>query len=388
MRSSLCLYFALTLSLLGLLALGACAEPEASGVVEGAEEGASRPAGSAAGELVETQRVALGTIDTFMAASGSIRARRVTEIGSEVSGRLAQVFVEVGDVVNQGDSLFQIDPAPYEMAAAEASAGLALARAESENAGVELDRVDTLKEQRATSEQHFDQLRTAAAVARARVAQMEARAARARRDLECTLVRAPYAGSIVERRAHEGAMAGSQAILVLQETGALEAVLDVPDAWPAPVRAGDRVRLYVEGLAAPLETRIDRVSDRVDPETHTYEVRGPVNDPSRTVKSGSYVRAEITLSSGPPAPIVPRSALLMRDGRTYVFRISDDSSDTVERVPVRVGVVNQDHAQIRSGLAGGDEIVRGEAVRRLDGGVRIERTPGASAAGAGFGAAP
>jgi RND family efflux transporter MFP subunit len=217
---------------------------------------------------------------------------------------------------------------------------------------------------------------------------MEARVARARRDLECTLVRAPYPGSIVERRAHEGAMAGPKTILVLQETGALEAVLAIPDAWPAPVRAGDPVRLYVEGQAEPLETRIDRVSDRVDPETHTYEVRGPVDDPSHTLKAGSYLRAEIELSSGPPAPIVHRSVLLMRDGRTYVFQVSGDSSETVKRVPVRVGVVNQDHAQILSGLAGGDEIVRGEAVGRLDDGARIERIPGVSAAGARFEAAP
>jgi multidrug efflux pump subunit AcrA (membrane-fusion protein) len=78
----------------------------------------------------------------------------------------------------------------------------------------------------------------------------------------------------------------------------------------------------------------------------------------------------------------------MRDGRTYVFRISGDSGETVERVPVRVGVVNRDHAQILSGLAAGDEIVRGEAVERLDDGARIERIPGVSAAGVRFEAAP
>ena len=170
-------------------------------------------------------------------------------------------------------------------------------------------------------------------------------------------------------------MAGPAPILVLQETGALEAVLAIPDAWPAPVRAGAEVRLYVEGLAEPLVTRIDRVSDRVDPETHTYEVRGPVDDPSRTVKAGSYLRAEVEMSSGAPAPVVDRSAVLARDGRTYVFRAS---GDTVERVSVRVGVMNADRAQILSGLAGGDEVVRGEAVGRLEDGARIERIGDAS----------
>jgi RND family efflux transporter MFP subunit len=377
------------LALLAVLSLVACAEsdPSSVGPAGGAAGSPSEPdfQGSAAVDRVETQRVVLGEIRTSMAASGAIRARRVTEIGAEVSGRLVEVLVDVGDEVEEGDPLFQIDARPYQMGLAEVRAGLALARAESENAAHEVDRVAKLIQERAASEQHFDQLRTAAAVARARVEQMEARVARAERDLECTVVRAPYPGSIVERRAHEGAMAGSAPILVLQETGALEAVLDIPDAWPAPVRAGAEVRLYVEGLAEPLLTRIDRVSARVDPATHTYEVRGPVDDPSRTAKAGSYLRAEVEMSSGAPAPTVDRSALLSRDGRTYVFRVS---GDTVERVPVRVGVVDEHRAQILSGVASGDEVVRGEAVGRLEGGARIERIGDVSARSARVEATP
>ena len=77
--------------------------------------------------------------------------------------------------------LFRIDARPYGMGLAEARAGLALARAESDNAAQEVDRVGKLIEQSAASEQHFDQLETAAAVARAQVEQMEARVARAKR---------------------------------------------------------------------------------------------------------------------------------------------------------------------------------------------------------------
>ena len=377
--------FSRWLACLSLLSLVACAESDPSSVEAAQAAANSGSRDSAALERVETQRVVLGTIRSSMAASGSIQARRVTEIGAEVSGRLVEVLVDVGDLVEEGDPLFRIDPRPYEMGLAEARAGLALARAESENAAHEVERVAKLIERSAASEQHFDQLRTAAAVARAQVEQMEARVARTERDLECTVVRSPYAGSIVERRAHEGAMAGPAPILVLQESGALEAVLAIPDAWPAPVRAGDVVRLFIEGLAEPLQTRIDRVSDRVDPETHTYEVRGPVNDPSRTAKAGSYLRAEIEMSSGEPAPIVDRSALFTREGRSYVFRLS---GDTVERVTVRVGVTNAEQAQILAGLASGDEVVRGEAVERLESGSRIQRIEDVSARSARVEATP
>jgi multidrug efflux pump subunit AcrA (membrane-fusion protein) len=115
----------------------------------------------------------------------------------------------------------------------------------------------------------------------------------------------------------------------------------------------------------------------VDAQTRTYEVRGPVRDPSRTVKAGSYVRADIRLAAREPAPVVARSALLLRDGRSYVFRVS---GDTVERVPVRVGATNAEQAQILDGLESGSEVVIGEAVARLEDGVRIERVRNLSAA--------
>jgi multidrug efflux pump subunit AcrA (membrane-fusion protein) len=167
-------------------------------------------------------------------------------------------------------------------------------------------------------------------------------------------------------------MAGPGPVVVLQESGALVVVLNIPEAAPVPVRAGSLVRLFVEGLSAPLETRVDRVSERVDPDTRTYEVRAPVEDPSGTVKAGSYVRAEILPTPGQPRALVDRSALLMRDGRNYVFRAE---GDTARRVHVRIGAMASDRVEILSGVEVGDRVVRGEAVGRLADGDPIRTTP-------------
>jgi membrane fusion protein (multidrug efflux system) len=352
-----------------LLALSACggSEPEpARAALPGIE------AAAPAVEFVETQLVELGTLPTVIEASGSVQARRVSGVGAEVSGRLVEVFVDVGDAVEAGAPLFQIDRVPYEMALAEARAGLALARAERDNALHERERVEKLVEERAVSQRRRDEQKTAAAVAVARVAQTQARLARAETNLERTLVRAPYAGSVVERRAHEGEMTGSEPVVVLQESGALVVVLNIPEAAPAPVRVGSRVRLFVEGLSAPLETQVDRVSERVDPNTRTYEVRAPVHDASGSVKAGSYGRAEILPTPGPARAIVPRSALLMRDGRSYVFRAE---GGTARRVHVRIGAMTSDRVEILSGVEVGHRVVLGEAVGRLADGDPIRTTP-------------
>ncbi len=334
---------------------------------------AARTPGAPAGETPRAERIEIAPVESralraVVAASGALEARRITEIAAEVPGRLESVFVRVGDAVEVGAPLFRVDPGPYEMALAEARAGLALARAESANAAAESERLRVLLQQRAASEQRYEQLRTQARVARARVEQMEARVARAERDLERTEVRAPYAGSVVERRAHEGALADAGPVVVLQESGALEAILNVPEATPVPVREGDPVRLFVEGRAEPIETRVARVSDRVDPATRTYEVRCAVEDPSRAVKAGSYARAEIEATRDAPRPAVARSSIVTRDGRTFAMRVEDG---VASQVPVRVGIQDGDWAEILSGLAAGDVVVRGEAAQRIPDGTRL-----------------
>jgi RND family efflux transporter MFP subunit len=315
---------------------------------------------------VSFRRVTTGTLQARIAASGSIEARRMTEIGSEVSGRLIEVFVDVGDWVEAEVPLFQIDPAPYETALAEARAGLALALAESENARLEEQRASQLAEQRVASQQDYDALRTQARVASARVQQMRAQVARAERDLERTRVISPYAGSIVERRAHEGALAGPAAIVVLQESGVLEAILDVPEASPIPVRVGDLIHLHPQGATEPLEVRVTSVNDRVDPETRTYEIRGPVSSPD--LKAGSYIGADIFPSRMEPHPVVDRSSLITLDGRYYVFRLA---GDRIKRVAVQVGVFSEDRVEILAGLKVGDAVALGDVVSHLSDGEQV-----------------
>jgi membrane fusion protein (multidrug efflux system) len=359
--------------LLPLLLL-ACSEPNAQ-ADPGAPAASAGAAAAPAPERVEVDRVGLASLRATIAASGTIEAKRITEIGSEVPGRIVAVHVNVGDSVDAGAPLFQIDPGPYRMALAEAEAGLRLARANSANAAEEAERLRTLLERNAASQQRYDQLRTQAEVARAQVAQMEARLEKAQRDLAQTEVRAPYAASVVERRAHEGAMAGQGTILVVQERSALEAILNVPEATPVAVRPGDAVRLFVEGLPDAIEATVGSVSQRVDPGTRTYEVRVPVSDASGQLKAGSYARAELAVSRAEPRPVAHRSSVLTRDGRSFVLAVEDG---VVRYVPVRVGVSEGEQVELLGGVEPGALIVRGEATARLTDGARV--TPGETAA--------
>jgi RND family efflux transporter MFP subunit len=312
--------------------------------------------------------------------SGSIVARRSTALGPEVAGRISRVYVEVGDTVEEGDPIFLIDPVPYRVRLDEAAAGLELARAQLTEARDQAARLDKLAGKQMASEQEHDRARTLATVARARVQQARSRLKRAENDLERTMVRAPYPGSVVERRAHEGTMAAvtpNTTVVVLQETSVLEAILDIPEASLTVVRPGDRVELYVEGVTEPIESKVQIVNDRIDLASRTYEVRAPVPDPERRVKAGAFVRGEVQPRAKDAVLLVDRSALTTHDGRTFAFRVSDGRA---ESVPVTLGIVGNDAAEVLRGLSEGDEVVVGKITSRLSDGTRVavERKGGGS----------
>jgi RND family efflux transporter MFP subunit len=293
-----------------LAACGGAGEgpPGTTASAEAAVEAA--PAGEA--ERVTTSRVRRGSIASLITASGSILARQTTPLGPAVPGRLVRIHVDVGEPVGQGDPIFLIDPHPYEIALQGAVAGLELARAQRAEAVQEAKRMQELARKQMVSQQEHDRARTKAAVARARVQQAESQVARARNDLDRTTVRAPYDGSVVERRAHEGTMATvtpNTTVVVLQETAALEVVLHVAEASLAAVRPGDPVRLHIEGVAEPIDAEVRIVSERIDLASRTYEVRMPVHDAPPGVKAGAFARGEISPRAKESVLVVERSAL-------------------------------------------------------------------------------
>lgn len=342
--------------------------------------GASAGQHEASGRVVErvsTARVERGEIRSVITTSGSIVARRSTPIGSAVSGRILHIFVYVGDEVPMGAPLFQIDPEPYVIAQSEAEAGLALARAQLDEAAEESGRLTELAGKEIVSSQEHRRARTRRAVARARLEQAKAHLAAAARNLNRTLVLAPYAGSIVERRVHEGTMATAQpntTVVVLQESGVLEAVLDVPEAAQVPVQVGDRARLWVEGQVEPARAEVRAVKREIDRRTRTYAVHVPIADASGEIKSGAFVRAEIESRPRENALLVRRSAVARREGAASLLLVRDGRA---VRQTVRLGVEGPEAIEILGGVDEGAEVVVGEAASRLMDGTLVRTGPAA-----------
>ncbi len=321
---------------------------------------------------VDTTLVRRGTILQRISAPGSLLARRESRLGPEVRGRIAEIHVEEGDRVAAGDPLFQIDPEPYELALRQAEAGLDRARAERKQIAADLGRGKKLRRREVMAETEMDQLRTSLDVARAAEREAEEKVALARRNLDQTLVRAPYDASVAARLEDEGTTALVQpqtVVIVLQETSELEAQATIPEVHFAAIRPGDPALLHVEGLPHPIATEVSSVGDAIDPATRTFLVKMRVPNPEHGLKAGVFARVEILPRAKSDVVLVPREAIRREDGRARVLSVREGRAVAV---PVRLGAISEDAVEVLHGVRVDEVIVVGEHARTLGPGMRVE----------------
>ena len=358
--------------LLALLAhLGCVEEPR------GAE--AAVRSSTAAEIEVTTAVVRAAEHATGLTVPGSLVARRESEIGAEVIGRIDEVFVDVGDRVEAGDPLFLIDPSSYEARVRGAEAAIARAIADRKQAELDVDRGRALRERATISQERLDHLETSLLKALAAEAEANAQLSLAVRDLERTRVTAPYAGTIKRRLADEGTTARvmpQTVVLVIQETGSLEAHARIPESHRQRIRAGEAAIVRLEEAFEPIHTTITAIADHVEPDSRTVLVRIDVPNEHHRFKAGAFVRVELQLQSPDGAVWVPHDAIRSQEGRHSVLRVQEGRA--VE-VPVELGRVSEQAAEVVSGLEPGDDIVVVPAASSVRPGapVRIRSNPGA-----------
>ncbi len=308
---------------------------------------------------VTTAPVRRGSISQGISAPGTLVARRESRVGAEVRARIERVYVSEGDRVEEGEPLFQIDASAYEMALRQATAGVDVARAERRQLESDLARARKLQSENVIAEQEIERVETMLQVARARESQAQQAVALARHNLEQTIVRAPYAGSIAARLADEGTTALVQPqtiVVVLQETGELEARATIAESQLAMVRLGDAAKVHVEGLAEPITTTVSAVSDTIDPATRTYLVKMRVPNPGFALKAGVFAHVEITPTEKTDALLIPRAALRTEDGRTRALVVRDGRAVAAA---VRIGMVSERFAEVLGGIEEGAEVIVG-----------------------------
>jgi len=328
-------------------------------LAQGGASAAPRPALTV--NATQAQRT---EIAAALAAGGNVAAWQEAIVGAEGNGwRLAEVRVNVGDVVRRGQVLatFVADLAQAE--AAQSRAAVAEAEATLAEAAANAQRARELQPSGALSAQQVNQLLTAERTAQARLDAVRAAARVQQLRLAQAQVLAPDSGVISARNATVGAVVPSGVELFrLIRQGRLEWRAEVASSELVQVQAGQVVRVAAPGGAAVVG-KVRMVAPTVDAATRNGIVYVDFAA-AGALKAGMFARGEIETGRR-SALTLPQSAVLLRDGFAYVFKLGADGS--VAQAKVGVGRRVGERIEITSGLDAATRVVASGAGFLADG---------------------
>jgi RND family efflux transporter MFP subunit len=326
-----------------------------------------KPALSVAVVTPQTTRLA-----QTLAANGNLAAWQEASIGAEAGGqRLAEVRVNVGERVRKGQVLAVFATDTLSAEAAQARATVAEAEAAAAEAAANAERARTLQASGALSASQINQYLTADKTAQARLQAARAQSQVQQARLAQSQVLAPDDGIVSTRQATVGAVVASGTELFrLIRQGRLEWRAEVTSAELARVLPGTSATLTTAS-GAKLQGRVRMVGPTVDPQTRTalvYVDVIPVAGSTAPALPGMFARGEFALGAA-PAMTVPQSAVVVREGFSYVMRLNPDNR--VSAVKVQTGRVVADRVEISAGLpadarivaSGGSFLNEGDLVR-------------------------
>jgi RND family efflux transporter MFP subunit len=293
-----------------------------------------------------------GELVVPVVAEGSVRARNAADVNFEISGRVTNVWVREGQRVRKGQKLVSLDDREYVLALEEAESRYlqALGQLAVEEEGYDQESAERqLSEQRAelaqlesdgtiTRDERLDRelelgmeavrdgaYRRELLEVRSGLAAARGDATRARLDIERTVLVAPFSGVItgLELNPGERVQAG-QALCRLVDDVNIEAAVGVLESDLGSVRVGRKALLSIPALADMLPVKVDVVSPDVDEDSRTCKVLMRFRSRDGRVKPGMFVRAAIAGEVHTDKLLVPREAILTRDGRPVIFKVEGD----------------------------------------------------------------
>jgi RND family efflux transporter MFP subunit len=334
----------------------------------------------------------------ILQATGYVTAEREATVSSEIPGQLSHVSVQEGEIVHRGQVLAQLEDATQRAALAQANAQLAAARAQLNQYQVQLaqarrdfGRDQALIGQHLVSEQDFETARTQAATLAAQVKTQQRQVELAQTGVHeaqvqenYTIVRAPFAGVVVEKAAQVGEMISpifgggafeAAGIATIVDMSSLEVDVDVNEAYIHRVRPGQPAVAVLDAYPDwNIPAHVIAIVPTADKSKATVKVRVAFEklDPRILPDMGvrvsflqqSSAQAGAAAQSLPAGTVwVPVSAVVQRDGHAVVFVVEGDKAHQEAVTP------GESAGDLRAvqGIASGAAVVQSPPARLSDG---------------------
>lgn len=356
---------------------GVCAVAAAAAFA-GAAQGAAAQEG---GVPVTAAAAEVRAIVNVVRLSGTVVAPRAARVSTAVGGLVAEVAVDLGDRVEAGATLVELDAALARHEVRRAAAAVDEAEAELADARRRLGVAERLVQRGNMPQNEVDARAAQVDIAAAAVQRLKAEAARERERLDRHTVTAPFAG-VVARKASEAGewVSPGTTVVELVATENLRVDIPVPQKHYPELRAGTPVELRFDALPGRrYEARRIALVPVSDPTARTFTLRVQPAADDIPLTPGMSAQAAMHLATGERGVVVPRDAVIRYpDGRTTVWVVEGrgDEASVAER-QVRLGRAFDGRVHVLSGLeAGRRVVVRGnESLRQ---GQRVRVTDGSS----------
>lgn len=329
--------------LLSLALLAACSRPEP----------AAEPV-----RAVKVFTVGTSPMQSGYEFSGEVRPRVESRLGFRVGGKITRRQAEVGQRVQAGAVLAQLDPQDFRLAADAARAQLAAAATNRDLAAADFKRFATLREQNFISGAELERRSTALKSAQAQVEQAQAQLAAQGNQARYTSLVADVSGVVTAVEAEPGQVvaAGTPVVRIAQD-GARDVVFSVPEDKVMALRPGTEVAVRLWAGQGQLAGRVREVAASADPATRTYPVKVSLDAASQPPLGATVtVLPQALRHDGVQAIKVPTSAL-RQEGQGSAVWVLDTGSMTVRSQPVQVATADGNDAVIAAGLQPGMQVV-------------------------------
>lgn len=340
------------------------------------------------GTAVEVSEINSDRIVDQIRSYGSVSSQDVVRVVPELSERITEIHVDLGDTVNEGDLLANLYDATYRDDVRSDEATLRQRQAALERDSTTYYRQQTLLDRGAISRSEYDEARTNYQSTRADYEAAEASHTQSRENLKKTEVRSPVDGVVERRHQSRGDLASTgQELFEIATRGGYEVRLFLPMREWRRTAINQDVHLRASGdQSFDANGVITRRSPNIDRDTGLGEVVVTVTDPGTSLVSGVLTETRIDVDARESVVVVPRSALSDQvqtriNPETNTIDIEREYSafvakgDTIaERRTVELGIEQGQNVEITEGLQAGEKlIVRGQAGLEDQSRIRITR---------------
>ena len=284
-------------------------------------------------------------VPLLVESTGMTQAVRTADIVPRVEGTLQKIAYEDGALVQEGDTLFVIDPTMYKAKRQQAEATLAAQKAGRHRAAVEYARNQKLYAERAASQATVVSWREQLSNAEAQVTAAQAALTQAGIELGYTVIKAPFTGRVSRHKVDVGNVISPQ-------TGTLASIVSQDPVYASFTAPADSIlpllNSFDDAKSIPLELavgdgpysikgKLDYISPQVDASSGTLAL------------PGLFVRVQVPTEREDEVMVIPRQAVLENQGKSFVYVIAQDSR--ARMVPVATGpAVGSDRIAVISGI--------------------------------------